>query len=160
MVDSASPTNTTSNASSVRHGSTRLRRSRQLGSSETYIQSTAAKARKFDFADAWFPDSYTGKSIAEHMRHLDYSLKGIENGVMDEAPVRVQVRTGNGAHFVLKEKEWPIARTHYRRWYLDARPSDWQKDGRRHDMLRISETSPTAQGSAEYDAHLELGTPT
>ncbi len=94
------------------------------------------------------------------MRYFDYWLKGIDNGVMDEPPVRVQVRTGNGAHFVLNESEWPIARTQYRRWYLDARPSDWQKDGRRHDMLCISETLPAVKGSAEYDAHLELGTPT
>lgn len=132
----------------------------QLGSSETFIHSTAAKARKFDFTDAWFPGSYSVKSIAEHMRYFDYWLKGQDNGVMDEAPVRVQVRTGNGAHVVLHEKEWPIARTQYRRWYLDARPSDWQKDGRRQDMLRISETFPAVQSSAEYDAHLDLGTPT
>ncbi|MGB3127839.1 MAG: CocE/NonD family hydrolase, partial [Pseudomonas sp.] len=132
----------------------------QLGSSETYIRSTAAKARKFDFADAWFPDSYSNKSIAEHMRYFDYWLKGIDNGVMDEAPVRVQVRTGGGAHFVLHENEWPIARTEYRRWYLDARPSDWQNDGRRLNVLRITESLPTAQSRAEYDAHLDLGTST
>lgn len=132
----------------------------QLGSSETYIRSTAAKARKFDFADAWFPDSYSNKSIAEHMRYFDYWLKGIDNGVMDEAPVRVQVRTGSGAHFVLHENEWPIARTEYRRWYLDARPSDWQNDGRRPNVLRITESLPTEQSRAEYDAHLDLGTPT
>lgn len=132
----------------------------QLGSSETYIRSTAAKARKFDFADAWFPDSYSNKSITEHMRYFDYWLKGIDNGVMEEAPVRVQVRTGNGAHFVLHEHEWPIARTHYKRWYLDARPSDWQNDARRPTVLRIGESLPTAQASTEYDAHLDLGTPT
>ena len=79
---------------------------------------------------------------------------------MDEASVRVQLRTGNGAHRLLKENEWPIARTQYRRWYLDARSSDWQNDGRRHDMLRISASVPAEPGSAEYDAHLELGTPT
>ena len=132
----------------------------QLGSSETFIHSTAAKSRRFDFTDAWFPGCYSEKSVAEHMRYFDCWLKGTEiNGAL-EAPVRVQVRTGNGAHFVLKENEWPIARTQYRRWYLDARPSDWQNDGRRHDMLRISEALPAAQSSAEYDAHLELGTPT
>lgn len=132
----------------------------QLGSSETFIRSTAAKARKFDFADAWFPDSYSNKSIAEHMRYFDYWLKGIDNGVMDEAPVRVQVRTGNGAHFVLHENEWPIARTQYHRWYLDARPSDWQNDSRRLNTRRITDTVPVEQASAEYDAHLDLGTPT
>jgi hypothetical protein len=59
----------------------------QLGSSETYIRSTASKARKFDFTDAWFPGSYSNKSIAEHMRYFDYWLKGIDNGVQDEALV-------------------------------------------------------------------------
>jgi predicted acyl esterase len=132
----------------------------QLGSSETFIRSTAAKARKFDFTDAWFPGSYSNKSIAEHMRYFDYWLKGIDNGVMDEAPVRVQVRTGNGAHVVLHEQEWPIARTEYRRWYLDARPSEWQHDGRRPNMLRITETVPAGQSSSEYDANVDLGTPT
>lgn len=131
----------------------------QLGSSETFIRSTGAKAKKFDFTDSWFPGSYTGKTTDEHMRYFDYWLKGIENGVMDEAPVRIQVRTGNGAHFVLKEQEWPIARTRYRRWYLDAGPSDWQKDGRRNDILRISESVPSESSVAEYDAHLDLGAP-
>lgn len=131
----------------------------QLGSSETFINSTGAAAKKFDFTDAWFPGSYTGKTTAEHMRYFDYWLKGVDNGVMDEAPVRVQVRTGNGAHFVLHENEWPIARTEYRRWYLDARPSDWQNDGRRQDMLRLADVAPAASGSAEYQAHFDLGTP-
>jgi predicted acyl esterase len=132
----------------------------QLGSSETYIRSTAAKARKFDFTDAWFPGSYSKKSIAEHMRYFDYWLKGNDNGVMEEAPVRVQVRTGNGAHFVLHEHQWPIARTEYRRWYLDARPAEWQNDDRRPNMLRIVESQPVASGCAEYAADLDLGTPT
>ena len=132
----------------------------QLGSSETFIRSTASKARKFDFTDAWFPGSYSNKSLAEHMRYFDYWLKGIDNGVMDEAPVRIEVRTGNGAHFVLHENEWPIARTEYRRWYLDAQPSSWQNDELRSNALRISETVPTELSNAEYDAPLDLGTPT
>src|SRR3989442_321375 len=98
--------------------------------------------------------------MADHMRYFDQWLKGIDNGGMDEARVGVQLRTGNGAHFVLKENEWPTAGPQYRRWYLDARPSEWQNDGRRRDMLCISETLPAVQSSAEYDAHLELGTPT
>jgi predicted acyl esterase len=131
----------------------------QLGSSETFIHSTGAKAKKFDFTDAWFPGSYATNTIAEHMRYFDHWLKGVDNGVMDEAPVRVQVRTGNGAHFVLHEQEWPIARTSYRRWYLDARPSDWQNDGRRNDIMRITEAVPEQSASTQYDAHFDLGTP-
>lgn len=131
----------------------------QLGSSETFIHSTAATAKRFDFTDAWFPGSYTGSTTAGHMRWFDYWLKGEANGVLDDAPVRVQVRTGNGAHAVLQEQDWPIARTVYRRWYLDARLSTWQGDDRRHDMMRIVDAVPEEGASAEYDAHLELGMP-
>ena len=130
----------------------------QLGSSETFIRSTGAKARKFDFTDAWFPDCYRETTIAEHMRYFDYWLKGLDNGAMDDAPVRIQVRAGNGAYHVMEEAEWPITRTQYRRWYLDAAPSDWS-DGRRTDIMRISADVPASAASASYDADLELGQP-
>jgi predicted acyl esterase len=130
----------------------------QLGSSETFIRSTGAKARKFDFIDAWFPHSYYSTTVAEHRRFFDYWLKGIENGVMAAPPVRVQVRTGNASYFELFEDTWPIARTRYTRLYLDASASEW-RDGVRQDFLKISATPPTAESSASYDAHLELGQP-
>jgi len=131
----------------------------QLGSSETFIRSTGAKARKFDFSDAWFPDCYKMSTTADHMRYFDHWLKGIDNGVMDGAPVRVQVRTGNGAHYMLEEAEWPISRTVYRRWYLDASASDWKGDVRRHDIQRMSGSVPTAESSVSYGAHLDIGKP-
>jgi uncharacterized protein len=131
----------------------------QLGSSETFIRSTGVQAKKFDFVDAWFPHSYQESTIAEHMRFFDHWLKGADNGAMDGAPVRVQVRTGNGGHYISEEAEWPIARTTYRRWYLDAVPSDWTADARRADFLRISENVPGAEASAHYDAQLDIGRP-
>ncbi|MEO7421992.1 MAG: CocE/NonD family hydrolase [Ornithinibacter sp.] len=129
----------------------------QAGSSETFVHSTEATAKRFDFVDAWFPHSYKQSTITEHMQFFDHWLKGIENGVMGGPTVRVQVRTGNGSHFTSDESEWPIARTDYRRWYLDATESDWQGDGRRSDILRIVEAPPAAESSASYDAHLDVG---
>jgi predicted acyl esterase len=131
----------------------------QLGSSETYIHSTGAKARKFDFVDAWFSNCYNATTVAEHQRWFDHWLKGIDNGVTDDPPVRVQLRTGNGGYRLLQESEWPIARTEYRRWYLDATPSDWQGDGRRTDLMRIAPAPPTEEASASYSADVELGQP-
>ena len=131
----------------------------QLGSSETFIHSTGAKAKKFDFIDAWFPNCYDGATVAEHRRWFDHWLKGIDNGVTNEAPVRIQLRTGNGAYRLLLENEWPIARTTYRRWFLDASLSEWQGDGRRTDLRRITQGWPNVEASASYDAHLELGQP-
>jgi predicted acyl esterase len=131
----------------------------QLGSSETFISSTGVAAKKFDFVDAWFPHSYKTSTIAEHLRFFDHWLKGQDNGAMDGAPIRVQVRTGDGAHVVWEEAEWPIARTEYRRWYLDAAPSDWAGDGRRSDFLRIGEKPPGTEASASYAAALDRGRP-
>jgi hypothetical protein len=131
----------------------------QLGSSETFIRSTGVQAKKFDFVDAWFPHSYQESTIAEHTRFFDHWLKGEDNGAMDGAPVRVQVRTGNGGHYVAEDSEWPLPRTAYRCWYLDARPSDWTGDGRRSDFLRISENVPGLDAAAFYDAQLDIGRP-
>lgn len=131
----------------------------QLGSSETYIHSTGAKARRFDFVDAWFANCYNSTTVAEHRRWFDHWLKGIDNGVTDEPPVRIQLRTGNGGFSVLHEQEWPVARTQYRRWYLDATTSDWQGDGRRTDLMRIVETPPADAAEADYSAEVELGKP-
>ena len=131
----------------------------QAGSSETFIHSTGARARKFDFVDAWFPHSYKNSTIADHLAFFGHWLKGERNGVMDGAQVRVQVRTGNGGHYVLEEQEWPIARTEYRRWYLDATPTEWTGDTRRDDLLRIGRAVPAAEASASYDAALDRGHP-
>jgi uncharacterized protein len=131
----------------------------QLGSSETYIHSTGAKARKFDFVDAWFANCYNRTTVAEHRRWFDHWLKGVDNGVINEPPVRIQLRTGNGGYSLLHEAEWPLARTDYRRWYLDATPSDWQGDGRRTDLMRIVAMPPTDAADASYSAGVVLGKP-
>ena len=131
----------------------------QLGSSETFVRSTGARARRFDFVDAWFPDCYKPATVAEHMRFFDHWLKGIDNGVMEEPAVRVQVRTGDGAHILLEDSAWPLTGTHYPRWYLDARPAEWQGDAHRKDMLRLRQDVPDTAASVGYDAHLELGQP-
>ncbi|MGY2737145.1 CocE/NonD family hydrolase [Sphingomonas sp. UYP23] len=132
----------------------------QLGSSETFIRSTGAVARKFDFVDAWFPDCYKASSTVEHMRYFDHWLKGVDNGETELAPVRVQVRTGDGAHFLLKDTCWPLSETSYCRWYLDATPSDWTGDPRRADLLRVVDEPPTEESRAGYGADLDVGTPT
>ena len=52
------------------------------------------------------------------LRWYDYWLKDIETGIMDDAPVRIFVMGDNRWR---DEQEWPLARTHYTRWYLPLR---------------------------------------
>ena len=51
------------------------------------------------------------------LRWFDYWLKGDENGMLEEAPVRIFVM---GENRWRDENEWPLARTHYVPYYLHS----------------------------------------
>ena len=51
------------------------------------------------------------------LRWFDYWLKGIENGVMKEPPVRIFVM---GENVWRDENEWPLARTRWTKYYLHS----------------------------------------
>ena len=55
---------------------------------------------------------------ALELRWFDYWLKGIDNGVMDEPPIRIFVM---GENVWRDEHEWPPARTRYESYYLHSR---------------------------------------
>jgi putative CocE/NonD family hydrolase len=127
----------------------------QLGSSEAYLATNTA-AKKLDFWEDWFTKPYSRAAIADHRAFFDHWLKGVDNGVMDAPPVRLEIRSGNGASFVQEENEWPIARTTYPRWFFDATPADWSGDEHRADFLRLSLAPPTIERQAGYSAEIPL----
>ena len=51
------------------------------------------------------------------LRWFDYWLKDVDTGIMDEPPVSLFVM---GENRWRQEHEWPLARTHYTRYYLHA----------------------------------------
>ena len=51
----------------------------------------------------------------ELLRWYDYWLKGIDNGVMEEPPIRIWVRGANENRF---GKEWPLKETRWVKFYL------------------------------------------
>ena len=51
------------------------------------------------------------------LRWFDYWLKRIDNGIMDEPPIRIFVMGDNVGRF---ENEWPLARTQYTNYYLHS----------------------------------------
>jgi len=50
-------------------------------------------------------------------RWFDYWLKGIDNGIVDEPPIRLFIM---GANSWRDEWEWPLARTDWQRWYFHS----------------------------------------
>jgi putative CocE/NonD family hydrolase len=52
-----------------------------------------------------------------HLRWQDHWLKGIDNGVDAEPPIKIFVM---GENYWRYENEWPLARTRYTEFYLDS----------------------------------------
>ena len=127
----------------------------QLGGSEAFIV-TPTPDKKLDFWEDWFTRSYAAATVADHRAFFDHWLKGIDNGIMDRPPIRLDVRAGDGSSFLLEENEWPIARTTYVKMYLDASPSEWDGDAWRHDFLRLSRVEPREERRVEYSAEIPL----
>ena len=128
----------------------------QLGSSETYLN-TPTSNKRLDFWEDWFMKAYAAATVDEHVAFFDHWLKGIDNGIMDEPPVRLEIRTGRGASYLLHEHEWPIARTEYVRWYLDASPSSDQNGQAGCDnVLRLARKIPDFERSVAYSAQVDL----
>jgi uncharacterized protein len=130
----------------------------QLGSSETWLNTPGAD-KKLDFWEDWFLKSYSAAVVADHVAFFDHWLKGVDNGVMDTPPVRLEIRTGRGTSFLMQEWEWPIARTEYVRWYLDASPARSAGGIRCANVLRLTSEPPVTRRSVTYSAEVDLSAP-
>lgn len=130
----------------------------QLGSSETYLN-TPTTNKKLDFWEDWFLKAYSTTSVEDHMAFFDHWLKGIDNGIMDRPPVRLEIRTGRGGSYLQEEDEWPIARTEYVRMYLDASPAEWNGAVEADNVLRLTDKVPAEERSVTYSAEVDLTAP-
>lgn len=65
---------------------------------------------------------YTEDGRRDQLRFFDFWLKGIDNGVMDEPPVKLAIRQGGGAFEWRTETEWPLARTQWTKFHFDLSP--------------------------------------
>lgn len=63
---------------------------------------------------------YSRESLERQMRFFDFFLRGIENDWLETPRVRIEVRERFYDGLFRYEREWPVARTHYRQLHLDA----------------------------------------
>ena len=62
---------------------------------------------------------YTEEGRRDQLRFFDHWLKGIDNGVMDEPPVKLAIRKGRDEIEWRHEHEWPLKRTQWTKFYFD-----------------------------------------
>ena len=79
-----------------------------------------------------------------YLRWLDYWLKDIDNGVMNEPPVRLFVM---GTNIWRNELEWPLARTQYTKYYMHRDKT------RASGFLDIELPGSEAPDAYDYDPH-------
>ena len=77
-----------------------------------------------------------------YLRWFDYWLKGMQNGVMQEPPVKIFVM---GENYWRHEQEWPLARTQYTKYYLSSagRANSLDGNGTLSTSLPAAGTSDT-----------------
>lgn len=89
------------------------------GNIEGYVRAASVNKKLRIHTGSHIGPFYTDDARLEQIRFLDHWLKGIDNGVMNEPPVKIQIRTDYHSNEWRFENEWPLARTRWIKGYLD-----------------------------------------
>jgi predicted acyl esterase len=119
------------------------------GNTEAFMRAASKHKKLRIHAGTHVHPFYTEDGRAEQLRFFDYWLKGINNGVMEEPPVRLAIRQGGGAIKWRSEREWPLARTQWTKFYLDLGAPE---AGQPSNSGRLAAEAPAAAGSRTYFA--------
>jgi predicted acyl esterase len=96
---------------------------------------------------------YTEEGKRDQLRFFDYWLKGIDNGVMDEPPVKLAIRKGRDEIEWRHEHEWPLARTRWTKLYFDVSVAS----GNEPRIGTLVRENPATESACTYPAS-SLGT--
>ena len=90
---------------------------------------------------------YTEEGKRDQLRFFDHWLKGIDNGVMDEPPVKLAIRKGKDEIEWRDEHEWPLARTQWTKFYFDVSKA---ADGKEPRTGALVKDKPVKSSSCTY----------
>ena len=124
------------------------------GNTEAYMRA-ASKHKKLRIHNgSHVHPFYTDEGKRDQLRFLDYWLKGIDNGVMDEPPVKLAIRKGKDEIEWRDEHEWPLKRTQWTKFYFDISEA---ADGKEPRVGALVREKPAKASSCTYPA-FNLGT--
>jgi putative CocE/NonD family hydrolase len=89
------------------------------GNTEAFMRAATPHKKLRIHAGTHVHPFYTEEGRHDQLRFFDHWLKGIDNGVMDEPPVKLAIRKGRDEIEWRHEHEWPLARTHWTKFYFD-----------------------------------------
>ena len=126
------------NFNGLRHhgGSEEAKQSKLVVGPWPHQLSVSTQTGDVDFGEASLMDLE-----ALELRWFDYWLKGEDNGIVDEAPLRLFIM---GTNEWRDEWEWPLARTDWQKWHLHS-------DGHANSLIGDGALCTTPPGEEQPD---------
>jgi putative CocE/NonD family hydrolase len=92
------------------------------GNTEGFMNAASRHKKLRIHTGTHFHPFHSEEGRLDQLRWFDFWLKGIDTGIMDEPPVKLEIRTGGaaGRYPFRFENEWPLARTRWTKLYLRA----------------------------------------
>lgn len=106
------------------------------GNTEAYLCAASKHKKLRIHTGDHFRPFHSNEGKVDQLRFFDYWLKGIQNGIMDEPPIKLEIRTGGSKkpYAFRFENEWPLARTQWTKMYFsiekERSPDEVHTEGR------------------------------
>ena len=116
------------------------------GNTEAYLCAASKQKKLRIHTGDHFRPFHSNEGKVDQLRFFDYWLKGMQNGIMDEPPIKLEIRTGGSKkpYAFRFENEWPLARTQWTKMYFsiekERSPEETHTEGR-----LVSEPMATAR---------------
>jgi putative CocE/NonD family hydrolase len=90
------------------------------GNTEAFMCAASKHKKLRIHSGTHFHPFHSEEGRLDQLRFMDHWLKGIDTGIMEEPPVKIEIRTGGSMkpYAFRFENEWPIARTQWTKLYL------------------------------------------
>jgi uncharacterized protein len=114
------------------------------GNTEAFMRAASKHKKLRIHAGTHVHPFYTEAGRRDQLRFFDHWLKGIDNGVMDEPPVKLAIRKGRDEIEWRNENEWPLARTQWTKFYFDISAAASGKEPRVGALVPKNPAEPSA----------------
>ena len=90
------------------------------GNTEGFVNAASKHKKLRIHTGSHFHPFHAEEGRMDQLRWFDHWLKGIDTGIMDEPPVKLEIRTGGSKkpYPFRTENEWPLKRTQWTKLYL------------------------------------------
>jgi len=123
------------------------------GNTEGYLCAASKHKKLRIHTGSHYHPFHAEEARIEQLRWFDYWLKDIDTGIMDEPPVKLEIRTGGTLkrYPFRTENEWPLARTQWTKFYLQP-TRDKPATGVKPVEGKITTTPPIKSSKITYPA--------